>query len=185
MLRGRRDARGGLGSRSSCRYRFPRIRFRSALETAWFAPRGDEEPIDLDAGDGRDVGLYEDDSDLGPDLNSVVFGPGPDADALDADPIEEAVGGDPRSDRATKIKEAFGFTEVDWLEGTTTRKVDGLIAKMKNGIVDLVIVLRAFNSHRICDAVFAARNDNCHVIIAGTYGVTQIRLGLERFLGRK
>lgn len=93
------------------------------------------------------------------------------------------VGGDPRPERAAKLAETFGFESVEWLEGSTTRKVDGLAERMRNGSLDLVIVLRAFNSHKLSTAIFAVKSDVCAVVLADGYGVNQVRLGIERFLG--
>ncbi len=93
------------------------------------------------------------------------------------------VGGDPRPERAAKLAETFGFHSVEWLEGSTTRKVDGLAERMRSGSLDLVIVLRAFNSHKLSTAIFAVKSELCPVVLADGYGVNQVRLGIERFLG--
>ena len=92
------------------------------------------------------------------------------------------VGGDPRPDRAEKLKATFEFATLEWLDGSTVRKVQPLVTRMKNGSVDLVLVLRAFNSHRLTDAIFAADAPTCQIVLTDGYGVTQVRLGLERFL---
>jgi hypothetical protein len=94
------------------------------------------------------------------------------------------VGGDPRPERAARLQTAFGFREVEWMEGSTTRKIDSLRERMKSGSIDLVIVLRAFNSHKVSDAIFAVKSPVCTAVLADGYGVTQVRLGLERFLVR-
>ncbi len=94
------------------------------------------------------------------------------------------VGGDPRPERAARLEQTFGFEQVDWLEGTTTRRLEGLLDRMRNGSVDLVIVMRAFNSHKVSEPIFNVRAPNCTVVLADGYGVNQVRLGLERFLAR-
>ncbi len=94
------------------------------------------------------------------------------------------VGGDPRPERATRLRAAFEFGEIEWMEGNTTRKIDGLKERMRNGNLDLVIVLRAFNSHKVSDAIFGVKSSTCMTVLADGYGITQVRLGLERFLVR-
>ncbi len=100
------------------------------------------------------------------------------------DRVVVIVGGDPRPERAARLQTAFGFREVEWMEGNTTRKVDSLRERMKSGTIDLVIVLRAFNSHKVSDAIFGVKSPVCLAVLADGYGVTQVRLGLERFLVR-
>lgn len=100
------------------------------------------------------------------------------------DRVVVIVGGDPRPERAARLQTAFEFREVEWMEGNTTRKVDSLRERMKSGTVDLVIVLRAFNSHKVSDAIFGVKSPVCTAVLADGYGVTQVRLGLERFLVR-
>lgn len=94
------------------------------------------------------------------------------------------VGGDPRPERSARLRVAFEFGEVEWLEGNTTRKIDGLKDRMRSGNLDMVIVLRAFNSHKVSDAIFGVKSDACVAILSDGYGITQVRLGLERFLIR-
>lgn len=93
------------------------------------------------------------------------------------------VGGDPRPERVTRLKKAFRFASLDWIDNPTGagRGVDSLVQRMHNGTVDVVIVLRAFSSHKVSDKVFANRCEGCLVVLADTYGVNQVRLGIERF----
>jgi hypothetical protein len=94
------------------------------------------------------------------------------------------VGGDPRPDRVGRLREVFGFDSLDWLEdATSARRLDALLQRMRNGSVDVVIVLRAFSSHRLSDAVFAANDTPCLRVLADTYGVHQVRLAIERYAG--
>lgn len=97
------------------------------------------------------------------------------------------VGGDPRPERIARLKEVFEFTDVDWLPDPTngTRHLDSLVQRMKNGSIDLVIVLRAFSSHRVSDRVFNCEGANCLRVLADTYGVNQVRLAIERFYGER
>ena len=94
------------------------------------------------------------------------------------------VGGDPRPDRVERLRDVFGFASLDWLEdATSARRLDALLQRMRNGSVDVVIVLRAFSSHRLSDAVFAANDTPCLRVLADTYGVHQVRLAIERYAG--
>ncbi len=96
------------------------------------------------------------------------------------------VGGEPRPERIVRLKAAFDFGSLDWLDNPTqgVRAVDGVVQKMRSGTLDLVIVLRAFSSHKVSDKIFANRGPGCDVILADTYGINQVRFGIERFLGR-
>lgn len=95
------------------------------------------------------------------------------------------VGGEPRAQRVEAIQQAFGFADVQWVPKTDkgARKVQALVERMKNGTIDLVICLRAFSSHKLYDAVFDVAEPQCERVLADTYGVTQIRLAIERDLG--
>ena len=99
------------------------------------------------------------------------------------------VGGDRRVDRAERLKQVFGFSDIDWMEGSTsgTKQLAALEERIKNGTVDVVIVLRAFSSHTISDRIFGvAAPPGCLRVLADTYGVLQVRLGFERYLaGRR
>lgn len=94
------------------------------------------------------------------------------------------VGGDPRSERVQRLQQTFGFAELDWVDNASggVRIADSLTKRMRNGTVDLVIVLRAFSSHKLSDKIFAARDGSCAVVLADTYGVTAVQLAIERFL---
>jgi hypothetical protein len=93
------------------------------------------------------------------------------------------VGGEPRPERLVRLRSAFDFAELDWLQGIDKagRSVDSLVQKMRNGTVDLVIVLRAFSSHKVSDKVFGVEDPKCVRVLADTYGINQVRLAIERF----
>lgn len=94
------------------------------------------------------------------------------------------VGGEPRAERVARLKEAFGFGGLEWLDGAAAsgKNVDSLVRRMRSGNVQIVIVLRAFSSHKLSDKVFKFESEKCVRVLADTYGVLQVRLGLERFL---
>ena len=93
------------------------------------------------------------------------------------------VGGEPRQERLVRLRSTFGFCELDWLQGVDKggRSVDSLVQKMRNGTVDLVIVLRAFSSHKVSDKIFGVEDPQCTRVLADTYGVNQVRLAIERY----
>jgi|GEM_PF-1832879 len=94
------------------------------------------------------------------------------------------VGGDPRPDRVERLREVFGFEQLEWAEdATSARRLDALVQRMRNGAFDVVVVLRAFSSHRLSDAVFGEDAAPCLRVLADTYGVHQVRLAIERYAG--
>ncbi len=94
------------------------------------------------------------------------------------------VGGDPRPDRVERLREVFGFAQLEWAEdATSARRLDALVQRMRNGAFDVVVVLRAFSSHRLSDAVFGEDAAPCLRVLADTYGVHQVRLAIERYAG--
>lgn len=95
------------------------------------------------------------------------------------------VGGEPRAQRVDALRRVFRFGELEWIANSDkgTRRVQALTNRIKQGSVDLVICLRAFSSHKLYDAVFDVDAPRCDRVLADTYGVTQIRLAIERDLG--
>ncbi len=93
------------------------------------------------------------------------------------------VGGSPKPERLTRLRDAFGFAELQWLSGSEKRgaALDSLVQKMRHGTVDMVIVLRAFSTHKMSDKVFGLEVSPCARVLADSYGVQQVRLGIERF----
>ncbi len=93
------------------------------------------------------------------------------------------VGGSPRPERVARLREAFGFAELQWLSGSEKRgaALDSLVQKMRHGTVDMVIILRAFSTHKVSDKVFGLEVSPCARVLADSYGVQQVRLGIERF----
>jgi hypothetical protein len=54
---------------------------------------------------------------------------------------------------------------------------------MRNQSVDLVVILQRYVSHSHSDAIFAAEQGACRVVMAYSYGLQNVLQGLERFLG--
>lgn len=93
------------------------------------------------------------------------------------------VGGDPRPERVKRIKEAFGFREVEWVDqgSASGARLDSLLQKMRNGTVDVVIMMRAFSSHTLTDRTFALKDAPCITVLSDSYGIQQIKLAIERY----
>ena len=98
------------------------------------------------------------------------------------DRIGVIVGGDPRHDRREHLQKAFQFRELEWLPNPKNgnRHIDSLTQRMKNGTIDVIIVLRAFSSHKISDKVFHAVDTDCLRILSDSYGLKQVRLAIEK-----
>lgn len=95
------------------------------------------------------------------------------------------VGGDRRPERADAIAATFQLAEVDWIEcrEDSPRPIQSLVERMRNQSVDLVVILQRYVSHSHSDAIFAAEQGACRVIMAYSYGLQNVLQGLERFLG--
>ncbi len=96
------------------------------------------------------------------------------------------VGGAPRPERVARLHEEFGFSSLDWIDNASGagKRLDSLLERMRHGTVDMVIMMRAFSSHTLTDATFGLKDRACDLVLADTYGVTQVRLAIERFLDR-
>jgi hypothetical protein len=94
------------------------------------------------------------------------------------------VGGDPRPAAAERMRAAFRFARVDW-EAKDARRLQGLAERVRGGSIDLVLLLRAFVGHAEAATVIeACRGGGVPFVIIDTgYGVSQVRLALERFAG--
>jgi nucleotide-binding universal stress UspA family protein len=95
------------------------------------------------------------------------------------------LGGDRRPERAEAIQQTFALAEVDWIEcrEDSPRPVQTLVERIRNQTVDLVVVLQRYVTHSHSDAVFAAEQGSCRVLMAHSYGLQNVMHGLERFLG--
>jgi len=100
------------------------------------------------------------------------------------DKVAVIVGGDDRSHAADRIKTAFAFREVRWESGSPRRSA-ALADRVRAGrSVDMVILLRSFISHKSPDVLVPACKESGVdlVVVDHGYGVTQVRLAMERFL---
>ena len=95
------------------------------------------------------------------------------------------IGGDERPERRERLQDEFEFEEVAWVETSANSgvaRVHDLAQRMKNGSVDLVIVLQAWVSHSVTDIVYGAEAGECRVVLSSTYGVNQVQRAVERYI---
>ena len=93
------------------------------------------------------------------------------------------LGGDARPRTRKRLKVTFGFSELTW-EDMDTRRVEALAERVQAGSVDLVIFLRRYLSHKHEGLVKrACQQTGTHACLVDSgYGVTQVRLAMERDL---
>lgn len=95
------------------------------------------------------------------------------------------VGGDDRSHAAARIKDAFGFRDIEWETGAP-RRAAALAERVRGGrTIDMIIVLRNFVSHSYPNVLVPACKEAGVdlVVVDHGYGVSQVKLAMERFLG--
>ncbi|MEZ4321895.1 MAG: hypothetical protein R3F61_30750 [Myxococcota bacterium] len=93
------------------------------------------------------------------------------------------LGGDPRPQALDRIRDAFGFAEIDW-ELTDTRRVDALATRVRKGSVDMVLLLKRFLPHTLQGMVQPACAEAgipCVLVDTG-YGVAAVRRSIDRAL---
>ena len=97
------------------------------------------------------------------------------------------IGGDQREEARARIQRSFQMGSLEWVSTDHIRGAQQLAHSIRTGGVDLAIVLRRFIGHEMEKLVVDACNDvgiPCVGVDRG-YGVTQVRLALERALARK
>jgi len=94
------------------------------------------------------------------------------------------VGGDRRPEAADRIREAFRMAAVDW-EETDPRRVASVAGRVRARTIDLLILLRTYIRHADSDVLVDACKDAGvpFVVVDAGYGVSQVRLAIERYLG--
>ncbi len=94
------------------------------------------------------------------------------------------VGGDPREPNRERLERAFRFASLDWPAIYGDRKVQSTAASIRRHGYGLVLVLAPFISHKQADAIIlAAKETPVPWALALGYGVSAVKLALERFLG--
>jgi hypothetical protein len=93
------------------------------------------------------------------------------------------LGGDPRSEVAERAREAFRFASCVW-EEKDGRRVEALARRIRAKSIDLVILLRGYLAHGESDVMIAACKETGvpFAIVESGYGITAVKLGIERFL---
>lgn len=94
------------------------------------------------------------------------------------------IGGDLREDARKRIESSFDFALVDWVTTDHARNLAVLASAVKGGSVEFVVVLRRFIGHDV-DRILrpACRAAGVPwVSVEKGYGVSQIRVAIERFL---
>ncbi len=95
------------------------------------------------------------------------------------------VGGEVREPALARIEAAFGFESVEWISGWDIRTVQSLAERVGNGGVDFVVLLARFISHKVTDILLPPLRDGDvdWVMVRQGYGVNQLRMAIERYLG--
>jgi len=94
------------------------------------------------------------------------------------------VGGDLREQSRAAIQEALGFESLAWESGYDVRSVQALAARIERGGLGFVIFLRRFISHKMTDILLPACKASgvAWVMVDQGYGLTRVKLGIERYL---
>ncbi len=94
------------------------------------------------------------------------------------------VGGEVREQRRAFIQDALGFTSLEWVSGYDIRQVQNLAERIESGRVGFVILLARFISHKITDILMpTCRTAEVDwVVVKQGYGLSQIRVAIERYL---
>lgn len=98
------------------------------------------------------------------------------------------VGGDSRPEAERRIEDTFEPKNLDWVnvqDKKHIRVVESWCERIKQGNVDIIVLLTDFISHSVSNLVVNAVKDadevDCVFVDRG-YGVTQIRAGIENFV---
>ena len=94
------------------------------------------------------------------------------------------VGGEPRLERVHKMALCLEAQSLEWISSSKTRQIQSLVSRMEQKTVDIVIVLQGLVSHKAADSIFAQKNQ-CDVVLAKSYGETQLKAAVERLEERK
>ena len=95
------------------------------------------------------------------------------------------VGGSPRELNRARLEKTFGFAELDWMPAEFRRNsLQTVRDGVRNGGVDIVILLRSFVGHDADQVILPAcrEHDVGWVSVEQGYGVVRVKQGIERFL---
>jgi hypothetical protein len=94
------------------------------------------------------------------------------------------LGGDPREPNRERLERAFQLASLDWPPVEGPRKVDAIVERIHGGTYDIVLVLQPYVAHKQSNAIIeAAKDASVPWALVEGYGVSAVKLGLERFLG--
>ena len=94
------------------------------------------------------------------------------------------VGGEPRELSRERLEAYLQLDALDWPAIDGPRKVEAVAQRISKGAYDLVLVLQHLVAHKESNRVIeAAREAKTRWALVESYGVTAVKLGLERFLG--
>lgn len=94
------------------------------------------------------------------------------------------LGGDPREPNRERLERALQIASLEWPPIDGPRKVQAVVERIRRRAYDLVLVLQPFVAHKESDAIVeAAKSTTTPWALAEGYGVTAVKLALERFLG--
>ena len=94
------------------------------------------------------------------------------------------VGGDPREPNRERIERAFQFASLEWPSIDGPRKVASVVERISRGTYRLVLVLQPFVAHTESEPIIAAaKATGISWALAEGYGISAVKLALERFLG--
>lgn len=98
------------------------------------------------------------------------------------------IGGDARPDAQARLEDAFQPVSFEWPSieyNKSMRLVQSWANRIRQGSVDIVILLTEFMSHKVSGAIVEAAKDSPGVelvYIDRGYGVTQVQRGIENFV---
>jgi hypothetical protein len=94
------------------------------------------------------------------------------------------IGGDRREEARERIQAAFRLESLDWVSTDHSRNFQSVANRIQSGGCDLVILLRRFIGHDVDRIVLPAcrSSEVPWVSVDRGYGVSQIRVAMDRFL---
>jgi hypothetical protein len=95
------------------------------------------------------------------------------------------VGGDPREPNRQRLEKLFELRSLEWPDVAGPRKLGAVVARIRGGTVDIVVVLKGLVDHKQSEPIIAAAKDaKVAWALAESYGAASIKAGLDRFLSR-
>ncbi len=93
------------------------------------------------------------------------------------------VGGEPREANRLRLERQFEVGSLEWLDIQGPRKVAAVVARIRKGSIDIVVLLKGLIDHSQSDSIIAAAKESSVAwALVESYGATSIKAGLDRFL---